>query len=172
MEDSTNHIQNAFQVIMFWSLLPAIVVMPLWLVMGREYVGGPSGWNGVLLMFLVAPPLFIYHVVLLILHVRKTLREESPHFLMSADSATTLVAYYVVSFLAQIFMNDGGDQGSMGSIAEQKWGLPRNVCSFVEQSLLLGTLGLLVVLMVLVNQEEEPLRVIQTRELVPTTEVV
>lgn len=122
-----------------------------------------------LLMTFVAPPLLIYHIVLLALWWRRCIREANPHYMLSLASTKALLAYYLASLFVQFFMDDGGDQGNMGSAAQQRWGVPKHVNNFMELASLVTAVLLMVVLMWLVCKEETPSSP-HAHELLPTNE--
>ena len=65
---------SRFEQLMFWSLIPATVVLPAWLVGGRTLLGGPRGWGSLVLMCTGAPILCLYHILLLVVYMIKNQR--------------------------------------------------------------------------------------------------
>jgi hypothetical protein len=153
-----------FQKVMFWSLGPAILVVPVWMVAGRQLMGGPGGWGAVILMWTVAPMLLLHHIVLLEVMIRSNKRVgnhvnnnnrssrrrcgSAGDFCVSVRLANTLFIYYAAHFFLQLFMDDGGDQGAMGSWAFQYLGLKSSISDTIDACLAVMILVLLVVQMV------------------------
>ena len=148
---------DIFQSIMFWSLFPATFVMPLWLVFGHGGLGGTAGWFALLLMYVAALPLLIYHVILAYLYWDKLNNQQqeqdqlqrplspddepldhqqqsqsSQRLLLPLRTSYALLAYYIASFFLQFFMDDGGDQGNTGSPAERVYDVPQELCQSFE----------------------------------------
>eukprot|EP00978_Attheya_sp_CCMP212_P003139 scaffold6461_cov48-Attheya_sp.AAC.6 len=168
--------QLLFQKVMFWSLVPAVLVVPVWMVVGRELMGGPGGWGGIILMWTVGPVLLLYHFLLLavLLRCNKRVGNHSPaDFCVSVRLAKTLVIYYAAHFFLQIFMDDGGDQGNMGSWAVQFLGLKSATSDSIDALFAVMILVLLIVLMVFACMDDHVLLHEQDylhHHLVPTTE--
>jgi membrane protease YdiL (CAAX protease family) len=137
------------QKILFWSLAPAVLLVPIWIVFGKMLFGGPGGWGAMILMYTAAPVLFLYHVLLFLVALRKNRQKYfgCRDYNLSPAASKYLLAYYVGQVGVQLFMDDGGDQGSMGSVMEHWLGLSRQVCEGVDTVFAFGTVGLAVVLM-------------------------
>uniref|UniRef100_A0A7S3L422 Uncharacterized protein n=1 Tax=Amphora coffeiformis TaxID=265554 RepID=A0A7S3L422_9STRA len=115
-----------FEKAMFWSLATSIVFVPAWTVFGRTLLGGPGGWGTILMMTFVAPPLFVSHVVLFVLARRaNNVYEQPSDYRITRPVASVLLAYYTALFFQQVFMDDGGDQGSTGSVATKYFGFDK-----------------------------------------------
>eukprot|EP00978_Attheya_sp_CCMP212_P024162 scaffold75523_cov38-Attheya_sp.AAC.2 len=157
-----------FQKVMFWSLVPAILVVPVWMVAGRQLMGGPGGWGGVILMWTVAPVLLLHHIILLEVMIRSnkrvgnnrsnhrssSMRDCGGDFCVSVRLAHTLFMYYAAHFFLQVFMDDGGDQGAMGSWAFQYLGVKSSISDTVDACLAVMILVLLVVQMVFAGMDD------------------
>ena len=136
---------NNLPLIMYWSLVPAILVMPLWMAMGRLLLGGPVGWMGVFYFFVVSPIVLIYHGMLYwAWHWHRKSGTVDP------TSAYVLLAYYIFCFSHQLFMRDGGDRGTEGSVAQNYLGVPMNLCDLIADGLLILIIIVMVSLLVLV----------------------
>ncbi|HEY1085340.1 MAG TPA: hypothetical protein VGE34_01270 [Candidatus Saccharimonadales bacterium] len=94
----------------YWSLIPMILVMPIWIALGRAFFGA-GGW-----MFLVTLPLaavifFPYHILLVVLAFVNKKRE------LSEWAMLLLLTYYALAFTFQLSLVDGGDtKESVGSV--------------------------------------------------------
>ena len=121
-----------FQKTMFWSLAAAIILIPLWIVFGKSLLGGPGGWGAFILMIFVAPVFSLYHLILFGMVLRRNMNQHLvPSEYHLQESASKVVSiYYLLHVGFQLFLNDGGDQGSMGSIMEHL-GFPRQFCDFM-----------------------------------------
>ena len=67
---------------------------------------------------------------------------------MDLTSSWVLLIYFAATFLAQFFMDDGGDQGLVGSPAERVWGVPCQICNVAEVCTLIAACALLMALFV------------------------
>jgi len=110
-----------FERYMFRSLIPAIVIVPIWVAVGRTLFGGPGGWNGLVYMYTVCPILFFLHILLLYLCIQENNKQSSASgftdYSISRPMSIALISYYILLFFNQFVMDDGGDQGPMGSWA-------------------------------------------------------
>ena len=172
---------SRFEKIMFWSLLPATVILPVWLVSGRTVMGGPSGWGSIFLVVTWAPVLFLYHILLLAITIVKNHRRWNnklqrksssssscsaekrfwammpmTEYFIAEQSATILAIYYVVSVLVQLFMMDGDEHCSVSSILTQWLGMSDRRSSDIGWLLCLACLALAVELLFLAIVEPLP----------------
>jgi hypothetical protein len=155
---------------MFWSLIPATVILPVWLVAGRTFMGGPSGWGIIFLVFTWAPVVFLYHILLLAISVVKNRRRwknlklssassqgmRATDYFIAEQSASILTLYYVVSILVQFLMKDGNEHGSVASIMTQWFGMSERLCSDIGWLLLSASVALAVELLFLAIVEPLP----------------
>jgi hypothetical protein len=149
--------------VMFWSLGPAIVIMPFWMLLGRTLMGGPGGWMTLLLMKYVCPVMFFYHIVLWYVlfgvivdrRTATTIRD----FGVSDRFGFVLLGYYATAFCQQVFMSDWGDEELiMPSVAEAFLGINAKWCDHIH-ALLFLSLPLWMFLMLIMacyDRDEEP----------------
>jgi membrane protease YdiL (CAAX protease family) len=149
--DGMNTPPTRLQKILFWSLAPAILLVPVWIVFGKMLFGGPGGWGAIILMYTAAPVFFLYHVLLFFVALRKNRQQyfDCRDYQLSPAASKYLLAYYVGHAGFQLFMDDGGDQGSMGSVMEHWLGLSQHVNNGIDAIFAFGTVGLAVVLLCL-----------------------
>jgi hypothetical protein len=163
---------SRFEIAMFWSLLPAVVILPVCLVAGRTIIGGPGGWGIIVLVFTWAPVLFLYHILLLAITVIKNRRRwkhlklsssssrdkgmQLADYFIAEQSASVLTLYYVVSVLVQCFMKDGNEHGSVPSIMTQWLGMSERLCSDIGWLLFSASVALAVELLFLAIVEPLP----------------
>lgn len=148
--------EETYQKVLFWSLLPAILVVPIWIAAGRCFMGGPGGWGTIIFMGTVSPVLLIVHAVLFCVALGKNRKRDilRPNdYYLTATTSKALSFYYASHFLLQIFMDDGGDQGTMGSIAENHLGMSGKVADDLGGFFLIATLLLLILVTVLICRE-------------------
>ena len=141
----------------FWSLIPAVAVVPAWFFLGRALIGGTFGWVGVFLLPL-AVVLLVAHVVLCcVVFSRKAYQNHVDHrTTVSLRMARTICVYYVFHVLFQVFVLDAGDTPSEGSVAHKYLGVNEDIATGLAMWFLLPALFvLLVVLLVLACYEQK-----------------
>uniref|UniRef100_A0A6V2BY41 Uncharacterized protein n=1 Tax=Ditylum brightwellii TaxID=49249 RepID=A0A6V2BY41_9STRA len=149
---NTTQSPTIFQKVMFWTLLPSILLIPLWLFAGRTLFGGPSGWIGITYMFTICPALFLCHLLIFLVCLCKNRRCGkgcSATYHVSYPLAMALVVYDTTLFLQQFVMNDGGDTGPSGSWASHHLGLSVAVSTKMDALLTICIFFLLFVIMFL-----------------------
>ena len=119
--------------LMHRSLLPAIFIIPIWFLFGRAFMGACC----LGIMVLASPPivvaLMLFHIILW-----ARLKRHHHHFVMPSWSAKALLLYYVLHFIAQVFLVDGvvlAGAGGIDSIASRYFGLPEKVSFYVFSAL-------------------------------------
>jgi hypothetical protein len=94
---------------------------------------------------------------LFVLFLRKNKRQEgldrAADYGMTARAAYTLLAYYLLDFLFQVVMDDGGDQGDMGTWATHHLGFSKQLSDLLHCIISVVLLAMLVVLIVLACSE-------------------
>jgi uncharacterized membrane protein len=150
---SFNMPPSKFQKIMFWSLAADIVLIPIWIVFGKGLFGGTGGWGAMILMFTAAPVFCVYHLILFGMALKSNIRHHSElsEYHLSQRTSKVVLAYYLCHLGFQLFMDDGGDQGNMGSVMEHlgicsKW----TTCSYINTFFMFSTILLAVVLAILI----------------------
>jgi hypothetical protein len=151
--------------VMFWSLGPAIVIMPFWMLLGRTLMGGPGGWMTLLLMKYVCPVMFFYHIVLwyvlfgVIVDSCRSTTTTIMDFGVSDRFGLVLLGYYATAFFQQVFMGDVGDvELIMPSIAESILGIDARWCGYIQNLLFLSLplWMLLMLIMACYDRDDEP----------------
>lgn len=143
-----NHVTIG-QKIAFWSLVPAIVVVPIWLIMGRELFGdGRVGWNAINILAVIDPFVVVMHIAILVLAlVRNRQRDDVEvlkDYFVTQRMAVTLWCYYMNHVLLQVFMDD--------SVFVDHWTI-RSAAQILTGIFSLTAAGLLVALLVLASLE-------------------
>lgn len=132
--------------IAFWSLIPAIAVIPLWITFAQMLFCG-GGWLLFLMVYFILPVLVLYHLVLSVLAFFGPIK-----FTLTKLSTIILGIYYVMAILLGVSRIDGGDtKESIGS-ALTFIGVPDSinlvlfyVSSFAVSVLMVGLLIFLIV---------------------------
>lgn len=111
-----------FQKIMFWSLVaPDISLIPIWIVFGKWLFGlwrnGRMGCRDYHVYG--CTHIFAYHLILF----GMVLRSNIHHYLELSKNhlspmSKVILVYYPCHLWFQLFMDNSGDQGSMGSVME------------------------------------------------------
>ncbi len=121
---------SRFQKFHFWFLIPAIIIVPVWVGLGRTLFE-VGGWGEFLTIIFYAPVLFVYHIVLLTLTLVKDWRRRAVHL----STMWLLTAYYVLAFINQLAFIDGGDTlESVNSVLTKWFGLSENVSTFIFEA--------------------------------------
>lgn len=140
------------------SLLPATVVVPLWMVVGSWLLGGVFGLVSLLILIFCAPIAVGVHGSLLALYGRHGNSSENR---MTLLSATLLFAYYALQFAFQIFVvddwscidgcypNSHGQMPKIGSVASIRWGMNQNQSAEIAVWILIAIGFLAAVLLLL-----------------------
>ena len=127
---SIEDVKALLRTVYFWGLFPAVLLVPLWVGIGRLFFG-VGGWVSVFSMLLFAPFLFLVHLVVLSINLaaNRTLRPKA----LSRATFIALSFYYIsvlvwgaaivdsaqtssgsASVLTQLF---GGSTGLSGALA-------------------------------------------------------
>lgn len=96
--------------IAFWSIFPAVLVVPVWFAFGRAFFGA-GGW----FLFYTTPAAVVailpYQLILMVLAL------VGKKGYLSLWASGLLLAYYVLLFTLQMSLVDGGDtEASVGSV--------------------------------------------------------
>ncbi|MES2631246.1 MAG: hypothetical protein V4611_04800 [Patescibacteria group bacterium] len=130
--------------IAFWSLIPAIVLVPLWLTLGRT-VFGVGGWYILIFMFSLAPLAFIYHVTVEILAWFGPKKRS-----LTSNAAYILGTYYGAVLLFGLSIVDFGDTSGSEASVLTAIGIPLIVSHLISAAsgliMLVAAILLLVVL--------------------------
>ena len=148
---------SSFQKRSFWTLWPAIVVIPLWMCFGKSYLGGPGGWNTILLLSIASPVVILYHTAVAVTAlIRNRQRDglDREDYFLSKRTSYTFVAYYACHLMLQVFMDDGGDQGNMGSVAERYFRTSKTVAEAMTAVFFFAIILLMITTLVLVCLED------------------
>lgn len=122
------------QTIYFWWLLPALILAPLWVGLGRGLFG-VGGWGFVITLFIFAPIIFAIQLIMLLLNFSAE-RLNQPK-MVSRASLYAMSAYYAAVFLWGLAIVDAGDvAGSSASLLTKLFGEP-----FLGLSHLLSVVG-------------------------------
>lgn len=118
---------SRFQKFHFWFLIPAIIIVPAWVGLGRALFE-VGGWGIFLTVIFYAPVLFVHHIVLLTLTLVKDWRRQAVHL----STMWLLTAYYLLAFINQLAFIDGGDTvESVNSVFTKWFGLSEDLSTFV-----------------------------------------
>ena len=144
---------------MFLSLPVAIFLVPLWVVCGRNLMGGPGGWGTLMLAFFAGPVLIVAHVVLFVVAKRRNMQAGvmPGEFRVSPVIARVLCVYYAALFFMQVFLNDGGGV-IMGSVANRYFGLNKDTSDVIAAIFTIVSIIALVILLGLVFTLKFPQR--------------
>jgi len=101
---SKNKGPNRLERFMFWTLVPATVLLPAWLVVGRSLMGGPKGWGSIVLILTWGPILFLYHILLLTIYIVKNHRRKNKHQQRSSSTKIpkTYTKYNTKHFVSSV----------------------------------------------------------------------
>jgi hypothetical protein len=106
---------------LIWQLqIPMILIVPLWLIVGRALLGS-AGWITVILLITVVPALLVMMTILTILILVR--RDVRANHIVSPLDAKLGAIFYAATLLFGVFLVDGGDtEDSVGSVASHLFG--------------------------------------------------
>lgn len=152
-EGNSVEVPSKYRQVMFWSLAAATLVIPAWIVCGNYFMGGAGGWGAFILMWTAAPVYLLYHLILFVVAFRTNKANHDSDisdYHLPRVTCNVLVAYYLCHFIWQLFMNDGGDQGPMGSIMMNHFGVSQSANELVFGIFMFAILGLSLLLAILI----------------------
>jgi len=140
----TNHEPGRWQVIAYKSLIPALILIPIWVAGGRGFFS-VGGW-GVLITIIYAVVLvFPYQLILLILSL-----VNKQKYLTKLASGL-LYTYYGLLVLTQISLVDGGDTTESINSVLTKTGISEPLSEIIFSisfDALIGVMMILIIVMI------------------------